>query len=150
MVHYEEDAKRGKKAQKEIFPIVKKYFEDGFEIEGNLKENEGDNDKYDYECDNIVFEVKTRFDIERNTFKTTMMTCNKITAINKSIIFKFNFTDEISWIEYDAELFNTFEKKPFSRAQIKADEKDYFYIPVHHLQTIHIKPKKCLINIKKK
>jgi len=38
----------------------------------------------------------------------------------------------------------------FSRAEIKSDEKNYWYIPIQHLQTLHIKPSKCLISIKKK
>jgi len=148
MVHYQDDFVRGTKAQHEIFPIVKKYFED-FDLKGELRENLGDNDKYDYECDDAVFEVKTRFDVDRNSYKTTLMTCNKVTETDKAIIFIFNFTDEISWIQYDEELFNTFEKKPYSRDNLKRDEKDHYYIPVHHLQTIHIKPRKCLIKLKR-
>lgn len=148
MVHYQDDFLKGTKAQHEIFPVVKKYF-DEYDLTGVLTENMGDNDKYDYECDDAVFEVKTRFDVDRNSYKTTLLTCNKVTETNKAIIFIFNFTDEISWIQYDTELFNTFEKKPFSRANLKHDEKDHYYIPVHHLQTIHIKPRKCLIKLKR-
>jgi bifunctional pyridoxal-dependent enzyme with beta-cystathionase and maltose regulon repressor activities len=55
----------------------------------------------------------------------------------------------LAWIQYDEELFNTFEKKPFSRANLKHDEKDHYYIPVHHLQTIYKKPSKCLIKLKR-
>jgi len=148
MVHYTEDYQKGTEAQHEIFQDVKDYFKD-FNLEGELRENPGRHDKYDYECGDAVFEVKTRFDVNRNTYKTTLMTCNKVTKTNKAIIFVFNYTDEISWIQYDEDLFNTFEKKPFSRAKIEADEKDYFYIPVEHLQTIKRKPSKCLIKMKK-
>jgi len=148
MVHYQDDFEKGTKAQHEIFPIVKKYFSE-YDLTGDLIENLDDNDKYDYECDDAVFEVKTRFDVDRNSYKTTLMTCNKVTETNKAIIFIFNFTDEISWIQYDEELFNTFEKKPFSRANLKRDEKDHYYIPVHHLQTIYKKPSKCLIKLKR-
>lgn len=148
MVHYEGDFQKGTKAQTEIFPIVKKYFED-FNLTGEIRENEDENAKYDYECDDAVFEVKTRFDVNRNTYKTTMMTCNKVSETNKAIIFIFNYTDEISWIQYDEDLFNTFEKKAFSRANLKWDEKDHYYIPVQHLETIFKKPSKCLIKLKK-
>ena len=148
MVHYHEDYLNGTKAQHEIFADVVKYFAD-YDISGNIVENTGEFAKYDYESDDTVFEVKTRFDVARTTYKTTMMTCNKITATDKQIIFIFNFTDEIAWIQYDAELFNTFEKKAFSRAGFEADEKDYFYIPVHLLETIKKKPSKCLIKLKK-
>jgi hypothetical protein len=150
MVHYEKDAERGRIAQHEIFPIVKAYFTANYELEGEMVENLEEYDKYDYECDNAVFEVKSRFDIEKNTFKTTMMTCNKVTETEKGIFFIFNFTDQINYIIYEEELFNTFEKKMYSRAGIKTDEKDHWYIPIQHLQTIHIKPSKCLISIKKK
>jgi hypothetical protein len=147
MVHYKEDFKNGTKAQREILPDVKEYFRD-FNLTGEIRENPERHAKYDYECSDVVFEVKTRFDVNRNTYKTTMMTCNKVTETDKAIIFIFNFTDEISWIQYEEELFNTFEKKPFSRAKIEEDEKDYFYIPVEHLQTIKKKLPKCLIKMK--
>jgi hypothetical protein len=148
MVHYEDDYQKGKRAQHEIFPIVKEFFAD-YNLEGDIVENPDDYDKYDYECDDAVFEVKTRFDAQRTSYKTTMMTCNKVTKTKKAIIFIFNYTDEISWIQYDEDLFNTFEKKLFSRANIKSDEKDYWYIPVHCLQTLYKKPSKCLINLKR-
>lgn len=150
MVHYEKDAQRGRIAQHEIFPIVKNYFNTHYELEGEMVENLNDYDKYDYECGNAVFEVKTRFDINRNTYPTTMMTCNKVTETDKGIFFIFNFSDQITFIEYEEELFKTFEKKMFSRAEIKSDEKDYWYIPVHLLETLFIKPSKCLISIKRK
>jgi hypothetical protein len=148
MVHYKKDYERGTKAQHEIFPIVKKYFED-FDLKGELRENPERFSKYDYECDDAVFEVKTRFDVNRNTYNTTMMTCNKVTDTDKAIVFIFNFTDEIRWIQYDEDLFKNFERKLFSRAQMESDEEDHFYIPIEHLQTIHIKPSKCLIKLKK-
>jgi hypothetical protein len=148
MVHYHEDYLKGTKAQHEIFADVVKYFAD-YDISGCIVENLQEYAKYDYESDDMVFEVKTRFDVARTTYKTTMMTCNKITDTKKGIIFIFNFTDEISWIQYDAELFNTFERKQFSRAGIESDEKEYFYIPVHLLETIKKKPSKCLIKLKK-
>ena len=103
MVHYEGDFQKGTKAQTEIFPIVKKYFED-FNLNGEIRENMDENAKYDYECDDAVFEVKTRFDVSRDTYNTTMITCNKVSDTNKSIIFIFNYTDEISWIQYEEEL----------------------------------------------
>lgn len=146
--HYKTDYERGTAAQHEIFPIVKEYFE-GYDLEGELRENPERFAKYDYECDDAVFEVKTRFDINRNTFNTTMITCNKVTETGKAIIFIFNFTDEISWIQYDDDIFKNFEKKLFSRANVVSDEEDYFYIPVEHLKTIQIKPSKCLLKMKK-
>lgn len=144
MVHYKEDFKKGTKAQQEILPDVKKYFLD-YNLEGDIKENPDTYAKYDYECDDAVFEVKTRFDISRNTYNTTMITCDKVTEIDKAIIFIFNFSDEISWIQYDEELFKTFEKKLFSRAERVSDLKYHFYIPVQYLQTIKKKPNKCLL-----
>jgi hypothetical protein len=146
--HYKTDFERGTAAQHEIFPIVKEFFKDS-NLQGELRENPERFAKYDYECDDAVFEVKTRFDINRNTYNTTMITCNKVTEIDKAIIFIFNFTDEISWIQYDEDIFKNFEKKLFSRAKMVSEEEDTFYIPIEHLQTIHIKPSKCLLKMKK-
>jgi hypothetical protein len=148
MVHFHDDFLKGTKAQSEILPDIQKYFAD-YNISGEIVENVGEFAKYDYENDDAVFEVKTRFDVARDTYPTTMMTCDKVSDTKKAIIFIFNFSDEISWIQYDAELFNTFEKKAFSRAGIRSDEKDHFYIPVKLLETIKKKPSKCLIKLKR-
>jgi hypothetical protein len=134
MVHYKEDYKKGTQAQREILPDVQKYFNE-YNLEGEIKENPEMFAKYDYECSDAVFEVKTRFFV-KNKYPTTMITCDKVTVTDKAIIFIFNYTDEITWIQFDDDLFNTFEKKLFSRAERADDEKYHYYIPIKHLQTI--------------
>jgi hypothetical protein len=133
MVHYENDYQFGATQQKLIFPEVKDFFD-----VDNIKMNDPKFAKYDYTSDDAEFEVKSR-KIKKNAYSTTMLTCNKVTETEKAIIFIFNFLDEICWIQYDADLFNTFTKTKFSRAQIEEDEKDYFYIPLKHLETIKVK-----------
>ena len=133
MVHYENDYKFGAIQQKKIFPDIKDFFD----VE-NIRMNDPQFAKYDYTSDDVEFEVKSR-KVKKNTYSTTMLTCNKVTETEKEIVFIFNFLDEICWIQYDAVLFNTFTKTKFSRAQIEADEKDYFYIPLEYLETIKVK-----------
>jgi hypothetical protein len=55
----------------------------------------------------------------------------------------FNFvkgdTNEIYYIEYDEEKFKPYERRMFSRANFKADEKEYIYIPIEDLIPIETK-----------
>jgi hypothetical protein len=66
------------------------------------------------------------------------LTCNKVTdTVGKGIIFLFKVTDELCYIKYDKVLFDTFERKPFSRViKDSRDEKDYYFIPIGQLFTI--------------
>ena len=132
MVHFENDYKEGTKAQNEIFPIIEDYFGN------NIKQNPNQYDKYDYTNDDAEFEVKTRKN-KKTAYSTTMLTCNKVVDTDKEIVFIFNYTDEICWIQYDKELFDTFQKQMFSRAQIAEDEKMHYYIPINLLETIKVK-----------
>ncbi len=127
MVNFEGDYIFGEKQQEIIKPILEKTF-------GSLISNDRYS-KYDFENDNYYIEVKTRKN-SYYTYPTTLLTCNKITNTDKTLIFIFNFTDGIYYIEYDEKIFNCFEKKMFSRINKKFDMKDYYYIPIDMLKKI--------------
>jgi len=132
MVNYENDYIWGEKQQQKIFPIL------GTKWEG-LKE-QGRYAKYDAVSDTVHMEIKSRKDLRKNSYPTTLLTMNKISDTSKTNIFVFNFVfdrvnnkSEIYYIEYDEEKFSNYERRMFSRAQIKSDEKEYVYIPVEDL-----------------
>ena len=133
MVHFENDYKFGIENQINILPILKSYFNS--DIIPHLGSKWA---KYDYSDKDTVYELKTR-KVRKKTYPTTLLTCNKVVeSIGKKIVFLFHFKDELSYIEYDKELFSTFEKRPYSRIGEVYDEKDYYFIPIEHLKTINI------------
>jgi hypothetical protein len=129
MVHFQQDYIYGTQQEAKILPILQQHF--GTTLERNT-ERWG---KFDFYNDTSIFELKSRKN-RKNAYPTTLMTCNKVVDNNKDIIFLFNFLDELSYIKYDPKLFETFEKKPFSRINQSYDEKDYYFIPIQHLETI--------------
>jgi len=64
-----------------------------------------------------------------------MITENKICG-DKKIILLFNFTDALYYIEYNEEQFSHYERKQFSRAGYKWDEKTHLFIPINDLKFI--------------
>ena len=128
MVHFENSYQFGKKAEKEIIPILTDFFK------REIKEYTERFSKFDFYDEIYNYELKTRTNSYKR-FPTTMITENKI-AGEKKQIFIFNFTDGIYYIEYDKELFDTFEKQQFSRAGIKSDEKSHIYIDINYLKPI--------------
>jgi hypothetical protein len=131
MVHFQKDYVQGILQQKAVHPKLKEFFK------RDIREYEGRYSKYDFYDEKAVYELKSRTN-KKMQYPTTLLTCNKVTdSGDKSIIFLFNFTDELCYIEYDKALFDTFERKPFSRVKEVRDEKDYYYIPIGELVTIH-------------
>jgi hypothetical protein len=130
MVHFEDSYKLGKKEELKVLPIINNYFK------RDIKMYPERYAKYDFFDDKYQYELKTRTNT-MNKYDTTMITSNKINNDTQSKILLFNYIDCIAYIEYDKDLFNTFEKKMFSRAQLKNDEKEHTYIPVDKLKVIH-------------
>jgi hypothetical protein len=64
---------------------------------------------------------------------------DKVKENMKKIIFLFNFIDGLYYIEYEKNLFDTFEKQPFRRFRegVNDKEKPYIYIPIEHLKRIN-------------
>lgn len=93
-------------------------------------------EKHDFINKKFNIEVKSR-KCKYNTYPTTLLTCNKIVEEeNKKLYFVFNFTDGIYYIRYRKPLFDTFEKKLFSRINQEYDMKEYYYIPIEYLKKI--------------
>jgi hypothetical protein len=130
MVHYHNDYIWGKEQEDYTYPILKAYFKT------DLKQYTSQYDDFDFYDEESDYEQKSR----KNTysaFDETMITLNKTQkATDKKIKLVFNFTDGIYWIVYDEALFAGFRRESFSRANLRADEKDHIYIPIHLLTLI--------------
>lgn len=130
MVHFHDDYLWGKEQENYTYPILKEYFKT------DLKQYKSQYDDFDFYDEESDYEQKSRKN-NYNAYSETMITLNKTQkATDKKIKLVFNFTDGIYWIEYNEELFKTFNRKMFSRAEIKSDEKDHIYIPIHLLTLI--------------
>ena len=150
MVNYENDYIWGEAQQRRIFPVLEKKWK-GLRQQPRYS-------KYDAICNEINMEIKSRKNLRKNSYSTTLLTMNKISDTSKANIFIFNFVfdmvrdrSEIYYIEYDEEKFSKYERKMFSRANIKSDEKEYIYIPVDDLIFLHKDDEevgKCLLLFK--
>ena len=70
-------------------------------------------------------------------YPTTMITANKAhVEEGKENLFVFAFKDKVVYIKYERGVFDTFEKRPFSRESMPDDEKDHFFIPVDKLTVL--------------
>lgn len=122
---YPEDNRRGLIEQKNLLPKLKEYFKkDIVEIDDKLS-------PFDYECSKYYYELKTRTNT-LNKYPTTMIGRNKIGGSKKTKLI-FKFTDCLTYIKYNKELFDTFEIKKFDRNSKEPNKKDYIYIPIEHL-----------------
>ena len=93
--------------------------------------------KFDYRSGRNNIELKSRRN-RMDKYPSTMITANKgHIEEGKDTMFVFCFTDKVAYIRYEKELFDTFEKRPFSRANMKHDEKDHFFIPLENLTVFH-------------
>ena len=130
MVHFEKDYVFGTSNQKKVLPLLNAYFKE------NIQEFPGKWSKYDFHSDTALFELKSR-KIKKDTYPTTLLTCNKVVPNKgKNLKFLFKFTDELCYLPYDEEIFNTFDKQMYSRVNQAEDEKEYYFIPIEHLKTI--------------
>jgi hypothetical protein len=116
--------------------------------------------KFDFVNDKINMEVKSRQRVRINDFTTTMINCDKVQPEEgKRLIFVFNFVfdvandkKEIYFIEYNKELFETFEVKDFQYSN--GGKEPHYYIPVNLLTKIYgdepvIRRGVCRLKIKK-
>jgi hypothetical protein len=129
MVNFEDDYIFGLSQEDKIKDILESKF-------GKLVKNSR-YCKYDFENEKYCIELKSRKN-EYSKYPTTLLTCNKITDTKKKLYFVFNFEDGIYYIKYKEHIFNTFQKKPFSRINEEYDKKDYYYIPIICLKKITI------------
>jgi len=132
-ITYHKDYSYGKKQQEIIIDILKDYFDSP-----NMKATPERYCKWDFEDDKNLYELKSRKN-RKNQYPTTLLTCNKVISSDKQQIFVFNFTDQICYLKYDKHVFDTFERKPYSRINKEEDMTDYFFVPLEYLTTLKIK-----------
>jgi hypothetical protein len=137
MNNFKKMLKYGRDLELEVLPIIRNAFESN-----DIKMPKNKYSSYNYIDDKkeVLYELKARTN-KYNAYPTTMIQEDKVLNTHYKQIFLFKFTDGLYYIEYDPELFNTFEKKIYS--QYRADKVDvnklYYYIPIEHLKRVLIK-----------
>lgn len=97
----------------------------------------------DFISDTHYLEIKSRT-VSSSHYPTTLFPMKKIDYINKNpkpAILVFIFTDNIYYINYDEELFKTFEEKEYKRAprlNFFDKPKQYIYIPINKLSLLNV------------
>ena len=116
-----------------ILEQIRLHFEDESIIKTEEKFNIFD---FHSVTNNIFFELKSR-KFELNKYPTTMIGINKIKKAHKTktdIFLLFNFTDCLTCIKYNEELFKTFEiKKGGRQDRNRYEYSNYIYIPIEYL-----------------
>ena len=91
---------------------------------------------YDFEgsTNGTCFELKSRR-VKKNQYPTTIIPVSKARDTDKKQLFIFNFTDNCSYIEYNKELFDTFQIQNIKteRYGIVDKPKPHFCIPINLL-----------------
>ena len=128
----ERDLKFGSEQETIVLPILQNFFNDTL-----LQKCQDKYSTIDFHSPTHLIELKSR----NNTllkYPTTLLPFNKVVLTDKQLIFAFKFTDCITFIRYDKELFDSFEKKPFRRYRPGVYDKkvDYVYIPIENLTVI--------------
>jgi hypothetical protein len=136
MVHYAVDYAKAKMEEARIFPYLKEYFKSP-----NMSPTAGQYEQYDFVDDQYNYEVKTRFDVKRDQYDTTLIQSDKFYPRGKfqgkPVILIFNFVDYLCYIKYDRELFKHFLTTEFSRQKDQVNySSPHTYIPRDYLTTI--------------
>ena len=129
----ESDLKYGIKQEDIILELLQSYFK------CNITKSNIHNSWYDYYYENNYYELKSR-KFKINKYPTTMLCKNKIDKAKEVLgktYFIFNFYDNIGVIEYNTQLFETFDLKKGGRYDRgKVEENLYYYIPIEKLTII--------------
>ncbi len=65
----------------------------------------------------------------KGTYPTTMLPCHKVMNTNVKQFFIFKFTDKLTFIEYNEDDFNAFEKVWITDGRTDKNDQHY-YIPI--------------------
>jgi hypothetical protein len=127
MASFQVDYSFGIQKEDEVQEIVEKFFND------KLTKHDTRYSKYDFKGSQYFYELKSRKN-EYLKYPTTMVQASKIFCDKQR--FLFYFTDGLFYIEYNKELFDTFEIKNFQRfgrVDFRDFKQKYIFIPIDKL-----------------
>jgi len=125
------DKRMGDIGEVSVLPKLQSHFNMSIRKTTNAYE------KYDYIDDaGTKYELKTRRN-RMDAFPTTLIPKHKVID-GSELYFVFNFVDKVSYIKYDAELFNTFETKTLvdGRYGYEREGVAHYLIPIGMLRPL--------------
>jgi hypothetical protein len=125
------DLSYGLEREKLVLEKIKKYFNDD-----SITKTTDKFCKFDFESPTCKYELKSRKN-KKTTYPTTIIPCHKV--VDGKLIFLFNFTDGLTFIEYDKEVFsnfNTFEMTDY-RTGRQNQVALHYSIPIELLREIN-------------
>jgi hypothetical protein len=139
------DNKFGIECESRVLEILNK----NFKLDSNIQKSRSVFSSYDFYSTKYFYELKSRNN-KYAEYYTTLISEKKIKdnivkgqdengKQKYGLILLFNFTDGLYYIEYEPELFSTFELKMFkrnTRLDYKDKEQMYYHIPIKYLQKI--------------
>ena len=132
---FKNDLKMGLEKELEVIDILKLNWEDEEDIK-NTKDIYGDDYYiYDFEANSgTSWELKSRR-CNKHTYPTTIVPVSKVRDTDKKQVFVFNFKDATCSLDYEKELWDTFEVKDVMtyRYGIRDRPKPHYHIPVDKL-----------------
>lgn len=136
MVHYSNDYAKAKQEEARVYPYLKEFFRSP-----NLMPTATQYEQYDFTDPDNNYEMKTRFDIKRDQYETTLIQTDKLFPRGKfqgrDVILIFNFVDYLCYIRYNKEQFKHFINTEFARQKDQRQHSSpHTYIPVSELKTI--------------
>lgn len=132
---FKNDLRYGLEKELEVIDILKLNFDDEPDIQSTKDLYNDEFYIYDFEAKSgTSFELKSRR-IKKNQFPTTIVPVSKVRDTDKKQIFVFNFVDACCSIEYEKELWDTFEIRDVSTTRYgKLDlPKPHYFLPIKHL-----------------
>lgn len=132
---FKNDLRMGLEKELEVIDILKLNWEDEVDIQ-NTKDIYGDDYYiYDFEANSgTSWELKSRR-CNKHTYPTTIVPVSKVRDTDKKQVFVFNFKDACCSLDYDKELWDTFEIKDVMtyRYGIQDRPKPHYHIPIGKL-----------------
>ena len=129
----QDDLSLGCKNEEELIPILNDFFNDDFRNTKDLYGNEYCN--YDFEGINGTrIELKSRRN-KYDDYPTTLIPVHKCVSMDLCPnIFIFNFSDGIYYIEWNKNIFETYETKMIlCKRRGRTDYKEHYLIPIEDL-----------------
>lgn len=136
MVHYSIDYYKAKMEETRILPYLKEYFNSPL-----LTATDSQYEQYDFVDTSFNYEMKSRFNVKRDQYDTTLIQSDKFIPRgkyqNKPVMLIFNFVDYLCYIKYNPDLFKTFLTTDFARQKDQVQHSSaHTFIPKEHLNTI--------------
>jgi len=136
MVHYNNDYIKAKAEEARIYPILKEFFQTP-----ELIPTQSQYEQYDFTDAYFNYEMKSRFNIRKDQYPTTLIQSDKFSPRGKyqglPVRLIFNFVDYLCYIDYDPTLFGTFTTTDFARQKDQVQHSSlHTYIPKELLKII--------------